>query len=110
MAHIFAILLATLGVFFVIRIMLKWKSISLEVLKARVFLDKTFLKKNLIDISFAGIFLVPYQIAELFKHFEFISDHHIIYEISEIFELISIIFLVSLLYEWYVILSNENFY
>ena len=108
--HLFAIIFAIIGVYFVIRILHKWNSVNIEVLKARIFLDKTFLKKNLIDVTFASIFLVPYQIAELLKHVELISEYHIIYEISQILELLSIIFLVSLLYEWFVILSNENIY
>ena len=110
LVHIFAILFATIGVFFVVIISLKWNAINIEVLKARVFLNKMFLKKNLIYITLATISLVPYQIVELFEHAGFISAHHIIYEISEMLELVSLIFLVALLYEWYKILSNENFY
>lgn len=108
--HILAILFALLGVYFVIRISLKWNTINIEVLKARVFLNKMFLKKNLIYVTLATISLVPYQLVELFEHATFISENHIIYEISEILELVSLIFLVALLYEWYKILSNEKFY
>ena len=108
--HLLAIIFAIIGIFFVIRILLKWNAINLEVLKARVFLNKMFLTKNLIYVTLAAISLVPYQLVILLEHATFISENNIYYEISEIFELVSLIFLVALLYEWYKILSNENFY
>ena len=108
--HLLAIAFAMIGVFFVVRISLKWDAIDLEVLKARVFLNKMFLKKNFIYVTLAAISLVPYQLVILFEHATFISEGDLVYEISEILELVSLIFLVALLYEWYKILSNENFY
>lgn len=108
--HLFAIIFAAIGIYLVIHILLKWNSINIEVFKARVFFDKTFLKNNLIYVTLATIFLVPYQVIILFEHSGFISTYHIISEISEMLELISLIFLVALVYEWYKILSNENFY
>ena len=110
LVHLSAILFAIIGVLFVILISLKWNSINIEVLKARVFLNKMFLKKNLIYVAIATISLVPYQVVELFENTEFVSAHHVIYEISEIFELVSLIFLVALLYEWFIILSNKKIY
>ena len=106
--HLFAIIFALIGIIFVIRISLKWNTINLDVLKARVFLNKMFLKKNLTYVAIATISLVPYQVMELFGNVVFFSEDHIIYEISEILELVSLIFLVALLYEWHKILFVGN--
>ncbi len=110
LVHKIAIIVAITGVYFVIRIWLRWNTINLEVLKARIFLNKTFIKKNLIYVTLATMSLVPYQVVELFEHVEFISEHHILFEISEIMEVVSLIFLVVLLYEWFSILfvGNKN--
>ena len=112
LVHSIAIITAITGIYFIVRIWLKWNTINLEVLKARIFLNKTFIKKNLIYVTLATMSLVPYQVVELFERVEFISEHHIIFEISEIMEVVSLIFLVALLYEWFNILfvgKNDKF-
>ncbi len=108
LVHLIAITAAITGLYFVIHIWLKWNTINLEVLKARIFLNKTFIKKNLIYVTLATLLLVPYQVVELFEHVEFISEHHILFEISEIMEVVSLIFLVVFLYEWFNILFVGN--
>lgn len=100
-----SILLALFGLYFVIRIWLKWGNIEMEVLKARVFLNKKFLERNWIYVFLAGASLTVHQAVELLVKFNFIVETDLIYLMSEIFEFATLAFLVILAYEWFKILN-----
>ncbi len=41
-----SVILALIGFYFVVRIWIKWRNIDMDILKARVFLNKKFLETN----------------------------------------------------------------
>ena len=87
---------------------MRWNSLDDDVLRARVYLNRRFLKRNLIYITLACIALLPYQSIKLFVYAGFIAENDIILNISEIMEFLSIVFLVGLLYEWFCIFHKLN--
>lgn len=99
-----SILLALVGLYFVIRIWLKWGNIEMEVLKARIFLNKKFLERNWIYVFLAGASLAVHQAVRLLVKFNFIVETDLIYLVSEIFEFATLAFLVILAYEWFKVL------
>ncbi|MDP2766934.1 MAG: hypothetical protein Q8O41_05730, partial [Candidatus Methanoperedens sp.] len=65
-----SVAVAFIGLFFVLKIWLVWKRVDINVLKARVFLDKKFLVRNWIYIFIIGAFIVMRRIMELYDLLE----------------------------------------
>ncbi|MDD5473563.1 MAG: hypothetical protein PHU34_05375 [Candidatus Methanoperedens sp.] len=103
---IISILFAIIGVYFFVRIWKVWKNINMNIVKARIFLDKRFLEKNWIYILLAGATMTVRQILFLiffpYDNFAIISTSFFV--VSELLELIIFIILVALAYEWFKIL------
>jgi hypothetical protein len=99
-----SILLALTGLYFVIRVWLKWKYIDMDLLKARVFLNKKFLERNWIYVFLAGASLTAHQALGLLGESGFIETSYSIYLVSEILEFATLAFLVVLAYEWFKVL------
>jgi hypothetical protein len=95
-----SVLTALIGLFLVIKIFMVWNRVDRNVLKARVFLDNTFLVKNWIFVFLTGAFIVVRIFVELLELLGFI----LIRTSSIIFDLAGlavIILLVLLAYYWY---------
>ena len=99
-----SIILAFMGLYFVIRIWLKWKNIDMEVLKAKVFLNKKFLERNWLYVFLAGASLTSHQVIGLLVSLDCLEERNIIFHISETLEFASLAFLIILAYEWFKVL------
>ncbi len=95
-----SVLTALIGLFLVIKIFMVWNRVDRNVLKARVFLDNTFLVKNWIFVFLSGAFIVVRIFVELLELLGFIliSTSSILFDLSG---LAVIILLVLLAYYWY---------
>ncbi len=95
-----SIIFALIGLYFVMRIWMKWKNIDKDVFKARVFLDKNFLEKNWILVFLSGASLTIHQSLGFIKF-----SNYFISELSETLsaalEFLALVFLVILAYEWF---------
>ncbi len=95
-----SVLTALIGLFLVIKIFMVWNRVDRNVLKARVFLDNSFLVKNWIFVFLSGAFIAVRIFVELLELLGFI----LIRTSSIIFDLAGlavIILLVLLAYYWY---------
>ena len=99
-----SIILALIGLYFVIRVWLKWKDIDMDLLKARVFLNKKFLERNWLYVFFAGASLTSHQVVGLLASIDCLEETSLIFQISETLEFASLAFLVILAYEWFKVL------
>ena len=104
--HISSILLAFIGLYFVIRVWLKWKNIDIEVLKAKVFLNKKFLERNWMYVFLAGSSMTGHQAIGLLFSYGGIDRAGLLFQISEILEFSSLAFIVILAYEWFKVLHH----
>ncbi len=98
-----SVLLAFVGLYFVMRVWLKWKNIDMEVLKARVFLNKKFLERNWRYVFLAGASISGHQAIGLLSSYGGIEMEGLLL-FSEILEFSSLVFIVILAYEWFNIL------
>ena len=60
-----SVIVAFIGLYFVLKIWLVWKRIDMNVLKARVFLDDRFLMRNWTYIFIAGAFIALIKVLQL---------------------------------------------
>ncbi len=95
-----SVLTALIGLFLVIKICMVWNRVDLNVLKARVFLDNTFLVKNWIFVFLAGAFISLRRVVQLLELLgsPVISTSSFLFDLSG---LAVIILLVLLAYYWY---------
>lgn len=102
-----SIIFALIGLYFVVRIWMKWQNLNKDLLKARVFLNTKFLEKNWMYVFFSGAFLTTHQSIEFLRYSSYISINYIIIELlSEIFEFIALVFLIILAYEWFKLIRS----
>ncbi len=105
-----SVIVALIGLYFVIRIWMKWKNMDKDLLKAKVFLNKNFLEKNWLLVFLSGAFLTIHQSLE----FIILSNYFTIEwleTLSEAFEFMVLVFLVILAYEWFkFIIPNKNLF
>ncbi|VVB92301.1 Uncharacterised protein [uncultured archaeon] len=95
-----SVILALIGLYFVIRIWMKWKNLDRDLLKARVFLNINFLEKNWLLVFLSGASLTIHQSLEFLNSSNyFISDW--LETLSEILEFMALVFLIILAYEWF---------
>ncbi len=102
-----SVLLALIGFYFVFLIWIKWRNIDMDILKARVFLNKKFLEKNGIYIFLSGASLTAHQFMGFLIQLNFITGNSI-YSVSELFEFIALMFFLILAYEWLVLISAKK--
>lgn len=102
--HIGSLIIAFIGLYFVVRVWLKWNSIDIEVLKAKVFLNKEFLERNWLYVFIAGTVLTIHQATELLISINFVVEGGLIDQTSEILEFIALASLIILAYEWFKVL------
>lgn len=104
----FSVVIAIIGLFIVIRIWDKWKKLSIEVIKGRVFLNKQFLERNWTYIFLTGAILSIHQFLEIARFLKLISNGGILHGLSEILEFLAMVFLVILAYEWFRVLHQKK--
>ncbi len=94
-----SVIVALIGLYFVIRILMKWKNMDKDLLKARVFLDKNFLEKNWLLVFLSGASLTIHQSLEFITLSNYFTSEWL-ETLSEAFEFMVLIFLVILAYMW----------
>jgi len=99
-----SVVLALIGLFFVIRIWTKWQKMDIDVIKARVFLNRKFLIKNWQYTFLSGAALVTHQSLDIFISMNYLGNTLLIETLSNFSDLIALGFLVLLAFEWYVML------
>lgn len=102
-----SIVLGLIGLYFVIKIWTKWQKMDIDIIKARVFLNRKFLAKNWQYIFLSGASQVTHQFIDLFLSMNSVGKTLLI-EISSFLELMALGFLVLLTFEWYVILLQKK--
>lgn len=96
-----SVLISLIGLFFVLKIWLVWKNVDKTVLKARVFLDGSFLTKNWIFVFMAGAFIAIRRLMQLVELLESSPINTPEKIISDLMGLVVIVLLVLLAYYWY---------
>ena len=76
----------------------------MDLLKARVFLNKKFLERNWIYVFLAGASLTAHQALGVLVEFSIIETYYSIHLVSELLEFATLAFLVVLAYEWFKVL------
>lgn len=102
-----SVILALIGFYFVVRIWIKWRDIDMDILKARVFLNKKFLETNWRYVFLSGASLTGHQFIGFLMQLNFITGD-LIYSLSEILGFIALVFLIVLAYEWLVLISTKK--
>jgi len=101
MRSVISIIIAFIGLYLVSRIWLQWQKVDIEVLKARVFLDKKFLSKNWIYTFLAGASLTVHNFFDFVMSMGYFPKMDWIVSISDFFEIMVFVFLVILAHEWF---------
>ena len=107
---VIGLFVALIGLGFVINIFFMWNHLDKSMLKAKVFLDDKFLYTNWIYLFLIGSSITIHQIFTILYNFEFfltIMPFSLvqIVNISDIFELFCIIFIVLFCYRWYKVIA-----
>ncbi len=103
-----SIVLGLTGLYFVIKIWTKWQKMDINIIKARVFLNRKFLVKNWQYIFLSGASQATHQFIDFSVIMNFIGDSFLIETISNFLELMALGFLVLLAFEWYVMIMQEK--
>ncbi len=102
-----SVILAIIGFYFVVRIWIKWRNIDMDILKARVFLNKKFLETNWRYVFLSGTSLTAHQFMGFLMQLNIITGD-LIYSLSEFLEFMALVFLIILAYEWLVLISTKK--
>ncbi len=102
-----SVIIATIGLYFVVRIWDKWRHIDKEILKARVFLDKNFLERNWLYIFLSGATLTFHQFLGILMPLNEMATKGWIFQVSSIAESAVLVFLVILAYEWFILIHKK---
>ncbi len=103
-----SVIIALIGLYFVIRIWMKWKNMDKDLLKARVFLNINFLEKNWLLVFLSGASLTIHQSLEFLILSNYFTSEWL-EMLSEAFEFMVLIFLVILAYVWFkFIIPNKS--
>lgn len=103
-----SVILALIGLYLVAMIWPKWKKMEMDVIKARVFLNKKFLERNWLYVFLSGGALALHQLLEVLIGMDYIQHDSWISELSGSLEFIVLLLLVTLAFEWYRILHTGN--
>jgi hypothetical protein len=96
-----SVIVAFAGLYFVLKIWLVWKRVDMNVLRARVFLDNSFLVRNWIYIFIAGAFIVLRRILQLLSLSGIWIESPGEAIISDLMGLAVVVLLVLLASHWY---------
>ena len=95
------------GLYLVLRIWTKWQKMDIDIIKARVFLNRKFLIKNWLYTFLSGASLITHQSLDLFISMNYLQNTLLIETLSTLSELMALGFLVLLAFEWYVMLQKK---
>ena len=98
---VISVIIGLIGLYFVIRIWLKWQHIDIDVLKARVFLNKKFLVKNWQYTFLSGASQATHHFLDLLISLDYLASTALVMQVLGILEVMVLGFLVILAYEWY---------
>ena len=98
------VVLGLIWLFFVIKISTKWQKMDIDIIKARVFLNRKFLIKNWQYIFISRASLVTHQFLDLSVSMNYLENTLLIETLSSFSVLIALGFLVLLAFEWNVML------
>lgn len=102
-----SVVLALIGLYFVIRIWIKWEDLDIDVIQARVFLNKKFIERNWLYVFLAGASITVHQLINFLTSLNYISSPWI-NQISYIIEFMVLLLLVMLAYEWFKVLHIKK--
>jgi hypothetical protein len=102
------VILGTIGFYLVIKIWTKWQKMDIDIIKARVFLNRKFLVKNWQYICISGASQITHQFLDLSISMNYAGKTLLIETISSFLELMALGFLVLLAFEWYVLILNKK--
>jgi hypothetical protein len=100
------VVLAFISLYLLFNIWKIWKNIEIDIVKARVFLNKSFIQRNWLYIFFSSASLLFHQLLEHLIDSNYLSNEWV--NLSEIIELMTFVFLIILTYEWFRILHPKN--
>jgi len=94
--------------YLVIMIWKKWQKMDIDIIKARVFLNRKFLVKNWQYIFISGASQTTHQFLDLSISMNYVGKTLLIEIISSFLELMALGFLVMLAFEWYVLILQKK--
>lgn len=101
-------LIGVIGLYLVIRIWKKWQYIDIDLIKARVFLNKNFLIKNWQYTFLTGASQATHQFLDFIVSLDYLTNSSFLEQISSFLEFMVLLFLVILAYEWYKMIYSRN--
>ncbi len=107
-ANLLAILIALIGFWMVVKNWMVWKRTSMNILKAKVFLDKTFLERTWFYVVCAGA-LITFR--RIYRYLELTADLNVNSNMEVLFDimgLLVIFLLVLVAYEWYKLIQSHS--
>lgn len=102
-----SVVLALIGLYFVIRIWIKWEYLDMDVIQARVFLNKKFIERNWLYVFLAGASITVHQLIKFLTSSNYVSSPWL-NQISYIIEFLVLVLLVMLAYEWFMVLHIKK--
>ena len=108
LANFLSIIFALIGLFLVIMNWKVWKTTNMNILKAKVFLDKTFLEKIWFYVVCAGA-LITFR--RIYRYLELTTDLNVNSNMNVLFDimgLLVIFLLVLVAYEWYKLIKSHS--
>lgn len=108
LANYLSVILAIIGLYFVYKNWVVWKKTSLNIIKARAFLNKEFLERNWFFLVIAGG-LIAFR--RLYRCIELSRDSTINDPVEILFDIIGfvvIVLLVFMAYQWYKIIQEQK--
>ena len=101
-------LIGVIGLYLVMKIWKKWQHIDLDLIKARVFLNRNFLVKNWQYTFLTGASQAAHQFLDFIASLDYLTNSSFVGQISSILEFMVLVFLVVLAYEWYKMIYSKN--
>lgn len=102
-----SVVLALVGLFFVIKIWIRWNAMDADVIKARVFLNKKFIERNWLYVFLAGASLTSHQLIKFLTSENYVTSIWLS-QFSYFMEFLVLVFLILLAYEWYKVLRVKK--
>lgn len=102
-----SVILALIGLYIVVLIWIKWRNTDMDILKARVFLNRKFLENNWWYVFLAGASLTAHQSLDFLVQLNFIRGD-IIFSLSKLLEFMVLVFLVVFAYDLLVLISAKK--
>ncbi len=103
-----SVILAIIGLYLVYKNWFVWKKTSLNIIKARAFLNKEFLERNWFYVVVAGGLIA---LRRVYRCFELSRDSTINDPMEVLFDLLGfvvILLLVLMAYQWYKIIQDHD--